>query len=106
MVNHFEFSVSFGDDIISKLINFQASTKDDIEIIKDDIMEFEKEQELYDRFYDYEGQDIYDAIKSGKRIDKEILDRWQCKDKQEFLDTWRGNSDEEYKKWLEENGYK
>jgi hypothetical protein len=73
--------------------------------IIEDISEFMKEQELYDRFYDYEGQDIYDTIISGEKVSKEVLDRWHCENEKEFLETWRGNSDEEYKKWLLENDY-
>lgn len=65
--------------------------------------EFWKEQELYDQFFDYEGQMVYDDIASGIDVGQEILHRLGCKDKNEFLDTWRGNSDEAYEKWLKDN---
>ncbi len=66
--------------------------------------EFWKEQGLYDLFFDYQGQMIYDDIVSGRGVEQEILHRWGCKDEKEFLSTWRGNSDEIYKKWLKDNG--
>lgn len=66
--------------------------------------EFWKEQELYDQFFDYEGQMFYDDILSGRGVEQEILHRLGCVDEKEFIATWRGNSDKAYKKWLKDNG--
>ena len=71
-----------------------------------DLSEFMKEQDLYDRFYDYVGEGLYDRIKNGEHISQEELELWGCDSVQDFLDTWRGNSEEEYQKWLIEHGYK
>ncbi|MZK49031.1 hypothetical protein [Clostridium beijerinckii] len=35
--------------------------------------EFWKEQELYDQFFDYEGQMVYDDILSGRGVEHGIL---------------------------------
>jgi hypothetical protein len=35
--------------------------------------EFWKEQDLYDQFFDYEGQMVYDDILLGRGIEQEIL---------------------------------
>jgi hypothetical protein len=66
--------------------------------------EFWKEQELYNQFFEYEGQMNYDDIVSGRGVEQEILHRLGCVDEKEFIATWRGNSDKAYKKWLKDNG--
>jgi hypothetical protein len=45
----------------------------------EDLAEFQKEQDLWDEFYDYVGQDLYDAIQSGKYIRQETFDMWGVK---------------------------
>lgn len=59
-------------------------------------------QELYDEFYDYVGQDLFDRIKYGQEILKEELEEWGCQTTDNFLKSWRGNSDDEFQKWLNE----
>lgn len=61
--------------------------------------------ELWDLFYDYAGQDLYDRIQSGKKITQNELNMWHCKNTQEFLATWRGNSEKAFRKWLKDKGY-
>lgn len=99
------------DNIISleeyrKKKNIKSDNYINSEQYFEDLSEFMKEQDLYDRFYDYLGQDLYDRIKKGEHISREELELWGCNSVQDFLDTWRGNSDEEYQKWLIEQGYK
>lgn len=95
---------------MSKLINFNdyKNKKDNKTYLKDDpgYIAFEKDQAIYDRFYDYYGQDYYDRIKSGEKIkEEEWLEIWGVHNAEEFLKYWRGNSDEAYEKWRKENGY-
>jgi len=61
-------------------------------------------QELYDEFYDYVGQDLFDRIKYGQEILKEELEEWGCQTTDSFLKSWRDNSDNEFQKWLNEKG--
>ena len=65
----------------------------------------ENQDRTYDRFYDYEGEIIYNHIKNGGKLSDEDKQIWNCKDEDEFLKTWRGNSDEAFEKWLIEYGY-
>ena len=66
----------------------------------EDMANFERIHELWDRFYDYMGQELFDRIKAGESILIEELQGWGCMNVSEFIDRWRGNSEEEFQKWL------
>lgn len=67
---------------------------------------FEEDMRIYDRFYDYYGQQWYDRIQNNDNInEEEWLKIWGVHSAKEFLKCWRGNSDEAYNKWRKENGY-
>jgi len=89
---------------MSKVLYISEYRKNVQKITSGDRKEFWKEQNLYDRFFDYEGQMVYDDIVSGKGAEREILNGWGCKDETEFLDSWRGNSDDAYERWIRDNG--
>lgn len=64
---------------------------------------FEYQQEIYDSFFDYVGEELYYRIKCGEKLTDEDKRYWSIETEEEFLNTWRGNSEEEFQKYLKEN---
>ena len=73
---------------MSKVVNIEIYKSIGENATFKDRKEFWEDQEVYDSFFDYEGQIIYDDIISGKGVEQEILNSWRC------------NSDDAYEKWL------